>query len=47
MKKIISLSVDKKVYSNYLKHCRDIGMVMSKQVELFMKKELDKKQEKQ
>ena len=37
-KKIISLSVDPEVYSKYLKLCKDQGLVMSKQVEIFMKK---------
>ena len=39
-KKIISLNVDEKVYSSYSKNCREKGLIISKQVENFMKKEL-------
>jgi hypothetical protein len=35
-KKIISLSVDEKVYAEYLRLCKANGIVMSKQVENFM-----------
>ncbi|MBW2988905.1 hypothetical protein KY358_01155 [Candidatus Woesearchaeota archaeon] len=37
-KQIISMNVDSKVYSTYSKVCREKGIIMSKQVENFMKK---------
>lgn len=40
-KHIISLSVDKKVYQDFSKTCKDKGMIISKQVENFMKKSLE------
>lgn len=44
-KKTISLSVDQKVYDTYNNFCKERGIIISKQVELFMKKELEKKEE--
>ncbi|MBW2984977.1 hypothetical protein KY361_07695 [Candidatus Woesearchaeota archaeon] len=44
-KKIISLNVDKEVYSRYSKRCREKGMIISKQVENFMKKRLEESKE--
>ena len=40
-KKIISMNVDSKVYSEYSKSCKEKGIIMSKQVENFMKKILE------
>ena len=40
-KKIISLNVDEEVYSKYSKRCREKGLIISKQVENFMKKEVE------
>lgn len=40
-KKIISLNVDEKVYSGYSKICKEKGLIISKQVENFMKKEVE------
>ncbi|MBD3310655.1 hypothetical protein GF351_05540 [Candidatus Woesearchaeota archaeon] len=40
-KKIISLSVDKNVYDRYNSKCKKEGMIISKQVEIFMKKKLE------
>jgi hypothetical protein len=40
-KKIISLNVDEKIYSEYSKRCKDAGIIISKQVENFMKKEVE------
>jgi hypothetical protein len=37
VKKTISMSVDDKVYSEYLKLCKEHGIVMSKQIENFMR----------
>ncbi len=39
-KKIISLNIDKAVYDKYSKRCKDAGIIMSKQVENFMKERL-------
>jgi len=44
-KKIISLNVDKNVYSKYSKRCKDMGLVISKQVENYMKKVMEKDEE--
>ncbi len=43
MKKIVSMNIDEKVYSDYLKLCKQLGFVMSKQVENFMIKDLNRK----
>ena len=40
-KKIISLNIDQKVHSEYSKRCKEAGIIMSKQVENFMKKRLE------
>lgn len=40
-KRIITVSVDRKVYFQYSKLCKDKGFVISKQVEIFMKRFLD------
>lgn len=42
-KKIISLSVDEDVYDSFNARCKEEGMIISKQVELFMKKSLEKR----
>ncbi len=39
-KKVISLSIDEGVYEAYRKLCEEKGWIMSKQVELFMKREV-------
>jgi antitoxin component of RelBE/YafQ-DinJ toxin-antitoxin module len=44
-KKIISLNIDKEVYSKYSKMCKEEGIIMSKQVEKFMKKKLEEEDE--
>ncbi len=41
-RKIISLSVDKDIYNQYREYCRSKGLILSRQVEIFMKKELEK-----
>jgi antitoxin component of RelBE/YafQ-DinJ toxin-antitoxin module len=41
-KKIISLSIEKRVYEEYTKLCRERGLVISKQIENFMKSVVDK-----
>lgn len=40
-KQIISMNVDSNVYAKYSKICKDKGLVMSKQIENFMKKFLE------
>lgn len=43
-KKIITVNVDEEVYSKYSKYskrCKDRGIIISRQVELFMKKRLE------
>ena len=39
-KKVTSLSIGEKVYEAYRKLCEENGLIMSKQVEVFMKKRL-------
>lgn len=41
-KKTVSLSIDKEIYEKYRKYCEKKGIILSKQVELFMQKELEK-----
>ena len=40
-KKIISLNVDEEVYSTYSGRCKEKGLIISKQVENFMRKEVE------
>lgn len=40
-KQIISMNVDSKIYTNYSKICKEKGLIMSKQIENFMKKFLE------
>jgi len=42
MKKTVSLSVDDQIYEKYRKFCKENGIILSKQVELFMRSELGK-----
>jgi antitoxin component of RelBE/YafQ-DinJ toxin-antitoxin module len=42
-KKIISLSVDEKVYEEYKKICDKKGWILSKQIENFMMEEINNK----
>jgi len=41
--KKVTLSVDSEVYDKYKKYCEQKGIILSKQVELFMKEQLKKK----
>jgi len=41
-KKRITLFVDSKVYDEYKSYCKSNGLIISKKVELFMRKELKK-----
>lgn len=40
-KKKVTLSIDADVYDDYTKYCDENGFVVSKKVELFMKKEVE------
>jgi antitoxin component of RelBE/YafQ-DinJ toxin-antitoxin module len=40
-KKKVTLSIDADVYDAYMKYCEENGFVVSKKVELFMKKEIE------
>lgn len=42
-KKTITLSVDSQTYEEYRKHCEQNGLIVSKQVEMFMKDEIEKR----
>ena len=42
-KQIISMNVDSKVYSIYSEICKEEGLIMSKQIENFMKRFIEKK----
>jgi hypothetical protein len=39
-KKTVALSIEEQVYNNYKGHCDKEGIVLSRQVEKFMEKEL-------
>ena len=43
--KRVTLSVDAKIYEEYKKYCEEKGIILSKQFELFMKKQLNDKRE--
>lgn len=40
-KQIISMNVDSKIYAKYSQICKERGLIMSKQIENFMKKFLE------
>ncbi len=40
--KSVTLKIDSKVYDEYRKFCREEGLIVSKQVEKFIKEELRK-----
>ena len=39
-KQKVTLSIDEKIYSNYRRFCDEHAIMLSKKVELFMKKEM-------
>ncbi len=43
MKKKVTLSLENTIYENFQKYCEDKGLMLSRQIELFMKKELEHK----
>ncbi len=42
-RKTVALSLDEKTYEEYKKFCEERGIILSKQVEFFMKKELGRR----
>ena len=40
-KKKVTLSIDSTIYDAYKKHCEERAIMLSKKIELFMKKELE------
>ena len=44
MKKGVTLSFDTQIYDEYKEYCKEKGFVLSKQVELFMKRELEREE---
>ena len=44
-KQKVTLSIDSKVYHNYQKFCEAHALMLSKKIELFMKKELEETKE--
>jgi hypothetical protein len=46
MKKKVTLSIEKIIYDEFNFHCKEEGLILSKQVEFFMKKKLKEKDEK-
>ncbi|MBW2975197.1 hypothetical protein KY366_05760 [Candidatus Woesearchaeota archaeon] len=45
-KKKVTLSIDSKIYDNYKRYCEENAIMLSKKIELYMKKELEKNEEK-
>ncbi|MEA2037313.1 MAG: hypothetical protein U9O94_07415 [Nanoarchaeota archaeon] len=45
MKKKVTLSIEAEVYDRYRQHCEDNAIMLSKKIELFMKKELESDEE--
>ena len=43
MKKKVTLSIEEKVYNSFQKFCEKNGLMLSKKIELFMKKETEEK----
>ena len=42
MNKKVTLSIDEKTYDEYIKYCKQEGIILSRKVESFMKKELER-----
>jgi len=40
-KQKVTLSIDSKIYQNFQKFCEENAIMLSKKIELFMKKELE------
>jgi hypothetical protein len=41
-RKTVALSLDEDIYNKYKKFCEERGIILSKQVEFFMKNEINK-----
>lgn len=41
-KKNVTISVDEKIYNDYVAHCKKNGYVISRKFEIFMEEELKK-----
>ena len=41
----VTLSIDSKIYKEFQKYCAENAIMLSKKIELFMKKELEEKKE--
>jgi hypothetical protein len=41
----VTLSIDSKTYQNFQKYCEEHAIMLSKKIELFMKKELEDSKE--
>ncbi|MBW2966580.1 hypothetical protein KY342_05740 [Candidatus Woesearchaeota archaeon] len=44
-KQKVTLSIDSKTYSAFQKYCEEHAIMLSKKIELFMKKELEEKKD--
>jgi len=44
--KNVTLKIDSKIYEEYRKFCKEEGIIVSKQIEKFIKEELNKHREK-
>ena len=42
-KQKVTLSIDSKIYKEFQKYCEENAIMLSKKIELFMKKELDER----
>jgi len=42
MRKIVTLSLDKELYDKFRKYCKKKGLIVSRQFDLFMERELMK-----
>lgn len=42
MKKKVTISLDDKVYKQFQKYCEDRGLILSKQIEFFLRNKLEK-----
>jgi len=40
MRKIVTLSLDRELYDKFRKYCKKKGLIVSRQFDLFMKREL-------
>jgi hypothetical protein len=45
MKKKVTLSIEKSIYDKFSSICKEKGLILSKQVEFFMKKKLKEEED--